>query len=205
MQPAGQRALASEQRRAGRLGKARPPVGARAETSAPGVVALCTHESPLTGASPSALRHAASSRRSGSYRPTRALASVIVTTRYGTASHPSADPQRERGRGGTMSTRTPAEDRQWRTTRSAIETVRATDLSIAVLNVLWEDAEFVLSRAVRGERLPPLLTMTPTSLRPVPDTVARLENGYALRGSRRRRARRTHRSTVGGGCVLAGR
>jgi hypothetical protein len=80
-----------------------------------------------------------------------------------------------------MSTRTPAEDRQSRSTRSAIETVRATDLSIAVLNVLWEDAEFVLSRAVRGERLPPPLTMTPTSLRPVPDTVARLENGYALR------------------------
>jgi hypothetical protein len=94
MQPAGQRALASEQRRAGRLGKARPPVGARAETSAPRVVALCTDESPPTGASPSALRHAASSRRSGSHRPTGALALVIVTARYGTASHPSADQQR---------------------------------------------------------------------------------------------------------------
>jgi hypothetical protein len=66
-----------------------------------------------------------------------------------------------------MSTRTPAEDND--------------GPLHSFLNVLWEDAEFVLSRAVRGERLPPLLTMTPTSLRPAPDTVVRLENGYALR------------------------
>jgi len=56
-----------------------------------------------------------------------------------------------------------------------------TDLSTGVLNVLWEDGEFVLSRAVRGEPLPPLLTIAPTSLRPAPDTVARLEHAYALR------------------------
>jgi hypothetical protein len=80
-----------------------------------------------------------------------------------------------------MSTRTPAEDRQSRSTRSAIETVRATNLSTAVLNVLWGDGEFVLSRAVRGEQLPPLLTMTPASSRPAADTVARLERAYALR------------------------
>src|SRR4029077_3267695 len=80
-----------------------------------------------------------------------------------------------------MSTRTPAEDRQSRSTRSAIETVRATDLSTAVINVLWEDGEFVLSRAVRGEQLPPLLTMTPASSRPATATVARLEHAYALR------------------------
>ena len=52
---------------------------------------------------------------------------------------------------------------------------------MAVLNVLWGDGEFVLSRAVRGERLPPLLTMTPASSRPAADTVARLERAYALR------------------------
>ena len=56
-----------------------------------------------------------------------------------------------------------------------------TDLSTAVLNVLWEDGEFALSRAVRGEQLPPLLTMAPTSLRPAPDTAARLEHAYAPR------------------------
>ena len=56
-----------------------------------------------------------------------------------------------------------------------------TDLSTAVLNVLWDDGEFVLSRAVRGEQLPPLLMMAPTSSRPAPDTVARLEHAYALR------------------------
>ena len=56
-----------------------------------------------------------------------------------------------------------------------------TDLSTAVLNVLWDDGEFVLSRAVRGEQLTPLLTMAPRSLRPALDTVARLEHAYALR------------------------
>ena len=56
-----------------------------------------------------------------------------------------------------------------------------TDLSTAVLNVLWDDGEFVLSRAVRGEQLPPLLMMAPTSSRPAPDTVARLEHAYPLR------------------------
>jgi protein kinase-like protein len=66
-------------------------------------------------------------------------------------------------------------------TRRLIATIDATDLSTAVLNVLWDDGEFVLSRAVRGEQLPPLLTMAPTSLRPAPDTVARLEHAYALR------------------------
>ena len=55
-----------------------------------------------------------------------------------------------------------------------------TDLSNAVLNVLWEDGEFALSRAVRGGQLPRLLMM-PTSSRPAPDTVARLEHAYALR------------------------
>ena len=46
-------------------------------------------------ASPSALRRAASSRRSGSHRPAGALALVIVMARYGTASHPSADQERD--------------------------------------------------------------------------------------------------------------
>ena len=47
--------------------------------------------------------------------------------------------------------------------------------------MLWEDGEFVLSRAVRGEQLAPLLTMTPASSRPATATVARLERAYALR------------------------
>ncbi len=47
--------------------------------------------------------------------------------------------------------------------------------------MLWDDGELVLSRAVRGERLPPLLTMAPVSSAPAPDTVARLEHAYALR------------------------
>src|SRR5262249_48571173 len=84
---------------------------------------------------------------------------------------------------GSVPTHTPAEDRQSRPTPSVVpdEAVRATDLSMAVLNVLWGDGEFVLSRAVRGERLPPLLTMTPASSRPAANTVARLERAYALR------------------------
>jgi len=76
---------------------------------------------------------------------------------------------------------TPADDRQSRPTRSAIEAVRPPDLSTAVLNVLWGDGEFVLSRAVRGERLPSLLTLTPASSRPAAVTVERLESSYALR------------------------
>ncbi len=39
----------------------------------------------------------------------------------------------------------------------------------------------MLARALRGERLPPLLTMTPASSAPEPDTVAQLEHAYALR------------------------
>ena len=76
---------------------------------------------------------------------------------------------------------TPADDRQSRPTRSAIEAVRPPDLSTAVLNVLWGDGEFVLSRAVRGEGLPSLLTLTPASSRPAAVTVERLESSYALR------------------------
>src|SRR5262249_51036336 len=94
-----------------------------------------------------------------------------------------ARPHEERSRAGVVPTRTPAEDRQWRATPSAIaaETVGVTDVSTAVVNLLWEDGEFVLSRAVRGEQLPPLLMMAPTSLRPAPDTLARLEHAYTLR------------------------
>ena len=79
--------------------------------------------------------------------------------------------------------RTPTKDGQSPPNGSAISTESAgvTDLSTAVLDVLWEDGEFVLARAVRGKQLPPLLTMTPASLRPPPDTVLRLEHAYALR------------------------
>src|SRR5690349_16810313 len=59
--------------------------------------------------------------------------------------------------------------------------VCATDLSTAALEMLWEDREFVLSRVVRGEQLPPLLAMAPASSWPAAETVARLERAYALR------------------------
>src|SRR5262249_20225762 len=61
------------------------------------------------------------------------------------------------------------------------ETVRATDLSTAAPEPLWNDGEFVLARAVREEPLPPLLTVTPAISPPPAETVARLENAYALR------------------------
>src|SRR5262245_46569497 len=57
---------------------------------------------------------------------------------------------------------------------------RATDLSTAVLETLWEDGAFVLSRAVRGDRLPRLLVMTAPA-RPTAAAVAQLERAYALR------------------------
>src|SRR5215831_17083492 len=54
-------------------------------------------------------------------------------------------------------------DRRSQPTRSAIsaETVDTADLSAAVLEALWDDGEFLLSRAVRDGALPSLLTMPP--------------------------------------------
>src|SRR5215472_12175906 len=70
------------------------------------------------------------------------------------------------------------QDTRSRPTRSAIsdETVCATDISTAILETLWEDGEFLLSRAVRDGALPSLLTMTPATSQPAADTVARLEH-----------------------------
>jgi PAS domain S-box-containing protein len=50
-----------------------------------------------------------------------------------------------------------------------------------VLEALWEDGEFVLSREVwDGERFP-LLAVTPASAEPSPGTLARLQHAYTLR------------------------
>src|SRR5262249_19117926 len=66
-------------------------------------------------------------------------------------------------------------------TRASIATFGAPDLSFADLSMLWDDGEFVLSRAVRRDQLPRLLTMTPVLRQPSPETVARLEHPYGLR------------------------
>jgi len=54
-----------------------------------------------------------------------------------------------------------------------------TQLSRHVLETLWEDGDFVLSRSVlAGEHV---LVLAPASERPVPGIIARLEHSYALR------------------------
>jgi serine/threonine protein kinase len=55
-----------------------------------------------------------------------------------------------------------------------------TQLSRHVLETLWEDGDFVLSRsALAGEQV---LVLAPASERPAPGIIARLEHTYALRG-----------------------
>src|SRR5262245_39995025 len=89
--PAG--ACRGTARRAGRLGKARRPVGGRAETSARHVAAPSAGEPPLTGASP---RRCVTQRLAVGQVPIGlpGHSHWIVTARYGTASHASADQQR---------------------------------------------------------------------------------------------------------------
>jgi PAS domain S-box-containing protein len=56
-----------------------------------------------------------------------------------------------------------------------------TQLSRHVLETLWEDGDFVLSRSVlTGEHLP-VLVLAPASERPEPGIIARLEQTFALR------------------------
>ena len=56
-----------------------------------------------------------------------------------------------------------------------------TEPSGYVLETLWEDGEFVLSRGVRDGEPSPLLVVAPASAQPSPGSLARLEHAYALR------------------------
>src|SRR5438552_9471199 len=56
-----------------------------------------------------------------------------------------------------------------------------TELSGSMLEPLWEDGEFVLSRRVGNGELAPLLVVTPASEQPAPGSLQHLEHSYALR------------------------
>src|SRR5439155_21221166 len=56
-----------------------------------------------------------------------------------------------------------------------------TELSGSVLEPLWEDGEFVLSRGVRDGERSPLLVLASTSEQPNPGSLQLLEHSYALR------------------------
>jgi hypothetical protein len=56
-----------------------------------------------------------------------------------------------------------------------------TELSRYVLETLWEDGEFVMSRSVRDGDLSPLLVVAPSSAQPASGSLTRLEHAYALR------------------------
>src|SRR3954471_24656287 len=56
-----------------------------------------------------------------------------------------------------------------------------TEPSGYVLETLWEDGEFVLSRGVREGEPSPLLVVAPASAQPSPGSLARLEHAYSLR------------------------
>src|SRR3989442_13921882 len=56
-----------------------------------------------------------------------------------------------------------------------------TELSGSVLEPLWEDGEFVLSRGVRDGERSPLLVLASTSEQPTPGSLQLLEHSYALR------------------------
>jgi PAS domain S-box-containing protein len=55
------------------------------------------------------------------------------------------------------------------------------ELSACLLETLWDDGEFVLSRRVADSELSPLLVVAPASAQPASGSVARLEHAYALR------------------------
>ena len=55
------------------------------------------------------------------------------------------------------------------------------ELSGYLLEALWEDEEFVLSRGVREGEASPILVVAPASARPAPASLARLEHAHALR------------------------
>jgi PAS domain S-box-containing protein len=56
-----------------------------------------------------------------------------------------------------------------------------TKLSRHVLETLWEDGDFVLSRSALAGESAPVLLLAPASERPAPAVIARLEHAYALR------------------------
>jgi serine/threonine protein kinase len=56
-----------------------------------------------------------------------------------------------------------------------------TQLSRHVLETLWEDGDFVLSRSTLAGGQVPVLVLAPAWDRPAPEIIARLEHSYALR------------------------
>ena len=56
-----------------------------------------------------------------------------------------------------------------------------TENSRHVLEPLWEDGEFVLSRSVRDGERSPLLVISPALAQPAPGSLRRLEHAYGLR------------------------
>src|SRR5438034_1161211 len=60
-------------------------------------------------------------------------------------------------------------------------TTTMTENSRHVLEPLWEDGEFVLSRSVRDGERSPLLVISPALAQPAPGSLRRLEHAYGLR------------------------
>jgi len=56
-----------------------------------------------------------------------------------------------------------------------------TQLSRHVLEMLWEDGDFVLSRSTLTNDATPVLVLAPAAERAAPGIIARLEHAYALR------------------------
>ena len=56
-----------------------------------------------------------------------------------------------------------------------------TENSRHVLEPLWEDGEFVLSRSVRDGERSPLLVISPALAQPALGSLRRLEHAYGLR------------------------
>src|SRR5436190_8174917 len=56
-----------------------------------------------------------------------------------------------------------------------------TEVSYSMIEPLWEDREFVLSRGVRDGDLAPLLLMSPALAQPAHASLQRLQHAYALR------------------------
>ena len=61
------------------------------------------------------------------------------------------------------------------------EGLAMTEPSRYLLETLWEDGEFVLSRGVREGERSPLLVVAPASAQPAPGSLTRLEHAFALR------------------------
>src|SRR2546426_55264 len=55
------------------------------------------------------------------------------------------------------------------------------DVSNDSLEPVWDDGEFVMSRAMHTNGRAPMLLVTPVLAQPAPASLARLEHAYALR------------------------